>query len=123
MKTGREIKAYLEENGISQTFLSKKTGIELPKLNLALNGNRRLTFDEYEIICWALNIDTDKFLRPHEPSISAGGKNMTELKSIATCELVKELKKREGVEMHIAEPYKDLSVTVNGPAVVLVVTD
>lgn len=40
-----------------------------------------------------------------------------------TCELVEELKKREGVETHIAEPYKDLTVTVNGPAVVLVVTD
>ena len=40
-----------------------------------------------------------------------------------TRELVEELKKREGVEAHIAEPYEDLTVTVNGPAVVLVVTD
>ena len=40
-----------------------------------------------------------------------------------TYELVEELKKREGVEAHMAEPYKDLTVTVNGPAVVLVVTD
>ena len=41
----------------------------------------------------------------------------------ATCELVGELSSREGVEAHVAEPYKDLTVTVNGPAIVLVVTD
>ncbi|EFU78108.1 hypothetical protein HMPREF9970_1008 [Lachnoanaerobaculum saburreum F0468] len=46
-----------------------------------------------------------------------------ELKDINTCELVEELKKREGVEVKIAEPHKDMSVSVNGPAVVLVVVD
>ena len=46
-----------------------------------------------------------------------------ELKDINTCELVEELKKREGVEVKIAEPHRDMSVSVNGPAVVLVVVD
>lgn len=46
-----------------------------------------------------------------------------ELKDINTCELVEELKKREGVEVKIAEPHKDMLVSVNGPAVVLVVVD
>ncbi len=45
------------------------------------------------------------------------------IKDFKTCELVEELKKREGVEAHWAEPYKDLTVDVNGPAIVLVVTD
>lgn len=67
MEVGLKIKAYLEENGISQTFVSKKTGIELPKLNLALNGNRRFSFPEYEMICWVLGVNTDKFLQPREP--------------------------------------------------------
>lgn len=67
MEVGLKIKAYLEENGISQTFVSKKTGIELQKLNLAFNGNRRLTFPEYEMVCWALGVNTDEFLRPREP--------------------------------------------------------
>lgn len=40
-----------------------------------------------------------------------------------TCELVNELEKREGVETKIAAPYQDATVTVNGPAIVLVVTD
>lgn len=67
MCVGLKIKKYLEDNGISQTFLSKKSRIALPKLNLALNGNRRLTFEEYENICWALEVGTDKFLQPRIP--------------------------------------------------------
>ena len=47
----------------------------------------------------------------------------TGLKNIKTCDLVEELSHREGVEVHQAEPYKDMTVNVNGPAVVLVVTD
>lgn len=45
------------------------------------------------------------------------------VEDLKTYELVEELRKREAVEAHIAEPYKDLTVTVNGPAIVLVVTD
>lgn len=47
----------------------------------------------------------------------------TELRNYKTCELVEELKKREGVETHVAEPYEDVSVQVNGPAVVFVIID
>ena len=45
------------------------------------------------------------------------------LKIIPTCELVAELETREGVETTIAEPYQDVQVEVNGPAIVLVVID
>lgn len=45
------------------------------------------------------------------------------LKEVKTCELVNELQKRDGVETHTAEPYQDVTVSVNGPAVVLVVID
>lgn len=62
-----EIKKYLEKNGISQTFISKKTEISLPKLNLALNGKRRLTFNEYCLICGALGVSTSHFLKPRKP--------------------------------------------------------
>ena len=46
-----------------------------------------------------------------------------QLSEFKTCVLVDELRKREGVETHIAEPYQDMTVLVNGPAVVLVVID
>lgn len=47
----------------------------------------------------------------------------SQLKDFYTCDLVFELERREGVETHIAEPYQDLTVSVNGPAIVLVVID
>lgn len=67
MCVGQKIKSYLKDNGISQTFVSKKTGIPIDKLNLSLNGNRRLDFGEYELICGALSVGADKFLEPKKP--------------------------------------------------------
>lgn len=64
METGLRIKAYLESKGISQAFLSARSGIAPAKLNLALNGKRRLTFAEYEAICWALELGAETFLEP-----------------------------------------------------------
>ena len=49
------------------------------------------------------------------------GKENTE--KIYTKDLVEELSKREGVEKKIAEPYQNLNVSVNGPAIILVVID
>lgn len=62
MCVGQRIKRYLNDNGISQTFVSKKTGIPLPKLNLSLNGNRKISLEEYSDICKAISVGTDKFL-------------------------------------------------------------
>lgn len=43
--------------------------------------------------------------------------------NISTRDLVEELKLREAVETHLAEPYKTETISVDGPAVVLVITD
>lgn len=67
MKECLEIKKYLEENGISQAFLSRKTGIETSKLSLALNGKRKMSLEEYSFICGALGLNTDFFLKPRLP--------------------------------------------------------
>ena len=73
MDTGSKIKMYLEEKGISQSFLSAKSRIPAPKLNLSLNGKRKLNFSEYESICWALGVGVDAFLEPKPPeSVKAG---------------------------------------------------
>ncbi len=64
---GNDIKEFLRSNGISQTFVSKKTGIALPKLNMALNENRKLTLEEYALICGVLEVDTNRFLKPRIP--------------------------------------------------------
>lgn len=45
------------------------------------------------------------------------------MKTVPTCELVEELKHREGVEVHIAGPCAKLILNVDGPAVVMSVID
>lgn len=68
MCVGQKIKSYLEDNGITQTFVANKTGIPIQKLNRSLNGNRKLEFGEYELICGALSVNTDKFIKPKKPN-------------------------------------------------------
>lgn len=67
MCVGNKIKMYLDDRGISQSHISAKTKIPLPKLNLSLNGKRKLTFEEYELICGALDVETSTFLEPKKP--------------------------------------------------------
>lgn len=67
MNVGIKIKNYLDGNGISQAHISRRTGIAKPKLNLALNGKRTLPYEEYEIICGVLGVNTDYFLKPRLP--------------------------------------------------------
>lgn len=45
------------------------------------------------------------------------------ISDVSTKALVEELSKRAGVEKKIAEPYQDISLEVNGPAIVLIVID
>ena len=68
MEVGQKIKKYLQDNNIQQNNLSVTTKIAMPKLNLALNGKRRLKFEEYEIICYCLGVGVDKFMEPRKPS-------------------------------------------------------
>ena len=72
MDVGMKIKRYLESKGVSQVFLSTKSGIPPAKLSLALCGKRRLSLTEYESICWALGVGVDTFIEPKPPgNISA----------------------------------------------------
>lgn len=45
------------------------------------------------------------------------------LKKIKTCELVKELRNREGVTIEYAEPHQEKELSVSGPAIILVIID
>ncbi len=64
MSIGIKIKEYLREFHITQIDLSEKARISPSKLNLSLNGKRKLTVAEYQRICWALNVDSNKFMEP-----------------------------------------------------------
>jgi len=50
-------------------------------------------------------------------------KRAPSLEQVKTCELVEELKKREGIEAHTVEPYKNFHISLIGPTIVLVITD
>lgn len=72
MDVGVMVKEYLEENGISQAFISRETHIKQVKLNMALNGKRKLGLDEYALICGVLKVNTDRFLKPRIPDEKEG---------------------------------------------------
>ena len=65
--TEKQIKVYLKENGISQVHISKATGIPEPILSMILNEKRKMTLEEYSLICGALKVNTNKFLKPRLP--------------------------------------------------------
>lgn len=69
MDIGSKIKAFIDERNISQIELCKRTGIPPAKLNLSLSGKRRLTFAEYQVICYALGVGVDEFMEPRPPEI------------------------------------------------------
>lgn len=58
---GPKIKQYLDNKGISQAFVSEKTGIPRNILNPALHGKRKLLTEEYFIICEVLEVPLETF--------------------------------------------------------------
>ena len=62
MKVNEKIKKYLEDHGITQAFLERKTGISHDKLSKILNGKRKLSAQELGIISNALEVNPNIFL-------------------------------------------------------------
>ena len=62
MNVAQRIKAYIEANGLKQTFVAEKSGIDTAILNQILNGKIRLTVDRFELICNALQVKPEFFL-------------------------------------------------------------
>lgn len=60
-RVGPRIKQYLESKGITQAFVAEKSGIAANILNPALKAKRRLTAEEYFIICEVLEVPLDTF--------------------------------------------------------------
>lgn len=58
---GSDIKTYLIENGIKQSYVSEKTGIPAPILNMMLNDNRKIEANEYMRICDAIGVPLEQF--------------------------------------------------------------
>ena len=63
MSVGKQIRLYLIEKGISQTWVSEQARIALPKLNASLNDKRKLDVEEFSSIINVLNEVANKFIR------------------------------------------------------------
>lgn len=59
---GENIKNYLNEKGIKQTFLVEKTGFSHSCISDICLGNRKIAVEEYAKICKALGVSLDTFL-------------------------------------------------------------
>ena len=66
---GQRIKAYLEENGIKQSFLCEKLGLPQPILSQMLSGSRKIEVMEYYRICTVLKVDMMFFISDGESEI------------------------------------------------------
>lgn len=64
----KAISDYLKESGIKQTHLSEKTGLSVNSVCTALNGKRKLSIDEYALICQALSLSYDYFFKRAYPN-------------------------------------------------------
>lgn len=63
MSVGKQIRLYLIEKGISQTWVSEQARIALPKLNASLNDKRKLDVEEFSSIINVLKEDANRFLQ------------------------------------------------------------
>ena len=62
METAFRIKKYIEENGLKQTFIAEKAGIDAGVFNAIMNGRTRLTVDRLQAIAKALDKPPEFFL-------------------------------------------------------------
>lgn len=58
---GLRVKKYLDDNGIKYSFLSEKIGMPMNMLSPLLNGKRKMSVEEYFMICEALGVPVDSF--------------------------------------------------------------
>lgn len=56
----RQLKEYIQNTGLKQTFLASKVGISTPHLSQVLNERRNMTTEVYFRILRALGITEDE---------------------------------------------------------------
>lgn len=57
-----KIKKYLEKNKISVKKLAELSGINVRTLYSVFNYNRKITIEEYILICEALDVEVNYFM-------------------------------------------------------------
>ena len=62
MNVQERVSEYVLNNGIKQSFIVEKTGLNKDIISAILNKRRKMTADEFEIICRALNKTPNDFM-------------------------------------------------------------
>ena len=57
----KAIATYMKEKGIKQAYICEKTDLTKHSISCALNGKRKLSVEEYVLICRALHVSYDFF--------------------------------------------------------------
>ena len=87
------------------------------------NTAKRGAWTEEQYFRWLNHPVVDGHGDAESVSPNADAKCETALHVFPTCELVAELRTREGVETTVVEPYDETSIHASGPAIVLNVID
>ena len=62
MDAAKRIKQYIEENGLKQSYVAEKAGINFPVFNAIMNGQTKLSVERLEAISKALGVKPEIFL-------------------------------------------------------------
>lgn len=57
MGANERIRQYIEQNGITYSFVANRAGIEKSKFSRFMTCKQPMTTDEYEAICKGLRVD------------------------------------------------------------------
>lgn len=62
MDAAKKIRQYIDENGLKQSYVAEKAGINNAVFNAILNGKTKLTVERLELISKALGKQPEFFL-------------------------------------------------------------
>ncbi len=62
----KEIAKYIRDHGIKQKYICQKTGLTKYIISCAFRGKRKLSVEEYQKICEALNLPYEYFFNRKE---------------------------------------------------------
>ena len=61
MSINEKLNDFVKEKGIKQIFISEKTGIPADTISKILRNGRKMTAEEFLVICSSLEIDPNMF--------------------------------------------------------------
>lgn len=62
MNVQDRVSEYVQNNGIRQSFIVQKTGLSKYIISAILNKKRKMSADEFELVCKALNKSPNDFM-------------------------------------------------------------